>query len=286
MTILWYSELLQCPDCGAILSSQSGVLCEACGHAQPHAKPLDLRPKKNREVTLSFPTCTASMKVLETIDISRPTVAYRGPKAERDSSELFSAAMSLMPSEVKLLDLGCGPRDQAIVAEHFGWRYVGIDYDNPAADLLADAHSLPFQSDSFDAIISYAVFEHLSNPFVAVREAHRVLSPSGLFFGTVSLGEPFHNSFFHHTAWGVVSLLHSADFEILRLWPSYDTLRALADMGRYSKLVKWMLLAADVVNRRMPFLTPRKCFQWTQREKDMDALHRAGSVCFLARRRS
>ena len=74
-----------------------------------------------------------------------------------------------------------------------GYRYVGVDYSSSSADLLADAHSIPFGDNTFECVFSYAVLEHLHLPFLAIREIERVLSPSGLFVGTVSQGEPFHD---------------------------------------------------------------------------------------------
>ena len=82
-----------------------------------------------------------------------------------------------------------------------------MDYAHSEADLLADAHAIPFADDSFDCIFSYAVLEHLHNPFVALSEVARVLRPGGWFIGTVSQGEPFHSSYFHHTPWALLSLV-------------------------------------------------------------------------------
>ena len=84
-------------------------------------------------------------------------------------------------------------------------------------------------------MFSYAVLEHLYNPFLVFSELNRVLKPDGIFCGTVSQGEPFHNSFFHHTAWGVLTLANFGELEILRIWPSYDTIKALALIGRYPR---------------------------------------------------
>ena len=54
--------------------------------------------------------------------------------------------------------------------EHYGLAYVGIDYHTPEADLLADAHGIPFRDRTFDIVLSYAVLEHLYIPFLAARE--------------------------------------------------------------------------------------------------------------------
>lgn len=214
--------------------------------------------------------------------IERPKVTYDGPRAERDSSELFSAAAPWIKPNARLLDLGCGPRDQAAPAEHCGASYVGIDYSSERADLLADGHAIPFRDGTFDVVLSYAVLEHLYQPFLAVQEVARVLRPGGVFVGTVSQGEPFHDSFFHHTAWGLLTVLRPAGLRATRVWPSHDTLHALSTMGRYPRVLR---LAIEVIHRlgtAAPFLAPRKYFRWSPRERATDELHRAASVCFVA----
>ena len=161
-----------------------------------------------------------------------PGCHVRRPTRRSRFVGLFSAAEPWLSRGARLLDLGCGPRDQATPAGYFGLDYVGIDFDSANADIHADAHAIPFQNESFDAVVSYAVVEHLYNPFVAVAEVARVLRSGGIFFGAVC-GEPFHDSYFHHTAFGVMSVMREAGFHVTRLWPSYDTLQALAGMGRY-----------------------------------------------------
>jgi SAM-dependent methyltransferase len=216
------------------------------------------------------------------IVIERPAVTYTGPRAVRDSSELFSVAAPWIVPGARLLDLGCGPRDQAAPAEHGGVSYVGIDYSSEQADLLADAHAIPFRENTFDVVLSYAVLEHLYHPFLAVQEVARVLRPGGVYVGTVSLGEPFHDSFFHHTAWGLLTVLRPAGLRPLRLWPSHDTLHALSTMGRYPRALRMAIEAVHRLGVAAPFLAPRKFFRWSPRERAIDELHRAASVCFIA----
>lgn len=278
----WWAKSLVCPECGKPLTL-SDPRC-GCGFLATAGTPIDLRPKKALRCTLSLPAETSARADLGACNIERPPVTYDGPRAIRDSSELFSAVEPRLLPQARLLDLGCGPRDQAPVAEYLDLRYAGIDYSSPAADVLADAHALPFADSSFDLVFSYAVFEHLHNPFLAAAEVARVLVPGGVFFGTVSQGEPFHDSYFHHTAFGVLALLRSAGFVTQRLWPSYDTLHALATMGRYPRVTKILIEIIHRFARATPFLAPRAYFRSSVREKEAEALYRAASVCFVAER--
>lgn len=254
-----------------------------CASAFPAARNADFRPRKPRFEQLSVPVGLDPEAELSTIKLEAPDVTYAGPRGIRDGRELLSVLQQSLGSPGTVLDLGCGPRDQADPVLSLGHRYVGIDYSNPNADLLADAHSLPFRSGSFDFVLSFAVLEHLHNPFLALNEIRRVLKPGGIMCGTVSLGEPFHGSFLHHSAWGVVSVCRANHFEIMRLWPTQDTLKALSTMGRYPRVIRVLLKMLDRIHSGMPFLAPRK-MRWPQREKYIDRLHRAASIGFVIRR--
>ena len=284
ITEKWFSEFLRCPDCSAeLVLSAATIGCRACEFERPVLDHMDLRPINPRFADFSVSRTLRAQPAssLESIDTQRPRITYRGPPAERDSSELMSAISECINKNGSVLDLGCGPRDQAIPIEYLGYKYIGVDYTSESADFLADAHSIPFRTATFDCVLSYAVLEHLHNPFVAIREIERVLKRGGILVGTVAQGEPFHGSYFHHTAWGVISLVTSAtSMSIRRLWDSGDTLHSLARMGRYPKVIKIVLKSIATVHEKAPFLAPRR-MKWSKEEKRLDRIYRAGSICFL-----
>ena len=94
----------------------------------------------------------------------------------------------------KVLDLGC--RSGALT-EHFldGNEVVGVDVDEAAlakaeergiTPVVADVEErLPFEDESFDAIVAGELFEHLGFPETLVDEVHRVLEPGGVLVGSV-----------------------------------------------------------------------------------------------------
>ena len=278
----WYAADLACPDCSKPFERMEFLPSCPCGFAARPGPPPDFRPQHPKRRTVDFELGSRVEADLEACTIDNPLRRYDGPNASRDSAELFSAALPHLKPGMRLLDLGCGPRDQFVPASHLGLQYAGVDYQSEAADLLADAHATPFRDAAFDAILSYAVLEHLYNPQLALREAARVLRPGGVFFGTVSQGEPFHHSFFHHTAFGVLAVFRQARFTLDRIWPAYDTLHSLATMGRYPRAIRLLIDAVDVIDRRLPFLAPRRHFRATAREKQLERLHHTTSICFLA----
>lgn len=268
----WYLELLACPRRRApFVQSNGSLVCVPGGFSASCNGQLDLRLGKQQKVSLELPQVFDPERELAKVEFGRPRVTYQGPVGIRDSTELLSVLQECLGEPGRVLDLGCGPRDQAEGVESLGHQYVGIDMVSIGSDILADAHALPFANASFDYVLSYAVLEHLHNPFLALLEIKRVLKPGCVFVGTVSQGEPFHNSFFHHTTWGVLSLVCATGMELLRLWPCWDTLTGLAEMGRYPRVLRHAIRAIDRVHRRFSFLAPRK-MRWSTEEKLIDGI--------------
>lgn len=107
-----------------------------------------------------------------------------------------------------------------------------------------------------------------------------------MFVGTVPQGDRYHASFFHHTAWGVASLVATAPrLKITRLWDSGDTLFSLARMGRYPRVIRKLISLVARIDRRFPWLAPRRA-KWPESAKARDRLYRAGSICFVIRKRA
>ena len=113
--------------------------------------------------------------------------------------------VSLFPEEppasgTRLLELGCGPGFYAcrLSAEYPALRTTGVDLsetlirraqDRAAARQLsncsfqhADAHSLPYASESIDCIVVSRLFLIVPDKEGIVREIYRVLKPSGRCF--------------------------------------------------------------------------------------------------------
>lgn len=65
-----------------------------------------------------------------------------------------------------------------------------VDYTT--TDVLGIGECLPFKSNSFDAVFSLAVLEHVKDPFKCASEILRVLKPGGLVYVVVPFLQPFH----------------------------------------------------------------------------------------------
>jgi SAM-dependent methyltransferase len=86
-----------------------------------------------------------------------------------------------------------------------------VDYET--TDVLAVNEQLPFKQNSFDAVISSAVLEHVRHPFQCASEIIRVLKPGGKLLCCVPFLQPLHgypHHYFNMTHQGLRSLFEDA----------------------------------------------------------------------------
>jgi ubiquinone/menaquinone biosynthesis C-methylase UbiE len=67
----------------------------------------------------------------------------------------------------------------------------------PTTDIIGVNEKLPFKDNSFDAVFSAAVLEHVKDPFASAKEISRVLKPGGILMAFVPFLQPYHG-YPHH----------------------------------------------------------------------------------------
>lgn len=144
-----------------------------------------------------------------------------------------------------LLDVGAGnqPYREFLLSHTAVRSYTALDLQNSAhyskGDVSWDGVQMPLADESFDCAIATEVLEHCPEPLVTLREVHRVLKTSGVFFFTVPFLWPLHdapNDEFRYTPWSLERLLSQAGFTDIKLWPTGGWNAALAQsIGLYAR---------------------------------------------------
>jgi SAM-dependent methyltransferase len=123
-----------------------------------------------------------------------------------NSDDLFQNKLHLQRYEFALqniapnqsaLEVGAGLGVFSQMLNDHVARYAGVEIDPEACrkaglrigntDLIkqADAHELPFESNSFDVVVCFEVLEHLKDFRKALGEIRRVLRPSGRLIASI-----------------------------------------------------------------------------------------------------
>jgi SAM-dependent methyltransferase len=87
-----------------------------------------------------------------------------------------------------------------------------------STDILAVNEKLPFRDETFDAIFSFAVLEHVKDPFRSAQEIIRVLKRGGILYCVVPFLQPVHgypNHFYNMTSQGLCNLFDRKNIEIV-----------------------------------------------------------------------
>ena len=83
--------------------------------------------------------------------------------------------------------LNVGSANQRLIANS-----VNLDIvPGEGVDVVADAHCMPFESESFDVCILSAVLQCVRNPFVVAAEVNRVLKPGGVVLVDAPFVQPY-----------------------------------------------------------------------------------------------
>jgi SAM-dependent methyltransferase len=104
------------------------------------------------------------------------------------------------------LVLDCGAGKRPIYFDNVV-NYEIVDYDS--TDVLGVGEELPFVDETFDAVISVAVLEHVRDPFRCAREIARVLKRGGELYCAVPFLQPLHgypHHYFNATPQGIRAL--------------------------------------------------------------------------------
>jgi SAM-dependent methyltransferase/uncharacterized protein YbaR (Trm112 family) len=206
-----FSEILCCPACRSDLTAVDGgvVRCGSvrCGKSFPvvggrpvlideersifhHRDYQGVGPTSERASTESAEG-TGEKARLWLNRIPSPSVNLSAVRCFRTMKRLL-LARSAAPV-VLLVGGGIRGKGMSELTGEPAIRLINVDPSpNSTASLFCDAHDLPFQDGSVDAVVAQAVLEHVADPWRCVEEIHRVLKPNGIVYAETPFMQQVH----------------------------------------------------------------------------------------------
>jgi SAM-dependent methyltransferase/uncharacterized protein YbaR (Trm112 family) len=206
-----FSEILCCPACRSDLTAVDGgvVRCGSvrCGKSFPvvggrpvlideersifhHRDYQGVGPTSERASTESAEG-TGEKARLWLNRIPSPSVNLSAVRCFRTMKRLL-LARSAAPV-VLLVGGGIRGKGMSELTGEPAIRLINVDPSpNSTASVFCDAHDLPFQDGSVDAVVAQAVLEHVADPWRCVEEIHRVLKPNGIVYAETPFMQQVH----------------------------------------------------------------------------------------------
>lgn len=162
--------------------------------------------------------------------------------------------LAILASHMRILDIGGGLRISKDKSNRFDPRrawilpyiekheYVVMDpVPDYHPDVVGDIHAMPFPDNSEEAVLCFAVLEHIENPIKGVAEVRRVLKPGGSTFFYVPFlfyyhAEPgYYKDYWRFTHDAIEMLFRDfSKVEIVKVRGALETWIHLSPLGRIS----------------------------------------------------
>lgn len=147
-----------------------------------------------------------------------------------------------------VLDVGCGNKPYLVFFENKISSYTGCDVvqsDLEKVDVICEATKLDFSNEKFDTVFSTQVIEHVQDPFLMLREIHRVLKADGNLIVSAPFSWELHEEpydFFRYSKYGLKSMFEQAGFTVVKIVPNGGKWAAIAQL--------WLNIVYSTFSRR------------------------------------
>jgi glycosyltransferase involved in cell wall biosynthesis/ubiquinone/menaquinone biosynthesis C-methylase UbiE len=222
--------LIQIDDYGAWDGCKKAIL----DYSTQHDLFFDVHDIDGTGVWCTKPTQTKKPAVRPTPPCNE---AFVSPRLSPGFADLYIVRKSILERLEQaalnfsgiLLDVGCGQmpyREHILATNPNITHYIGLDFtqgkyaDLRKPDLTWDGDTIPLPDSSVDCAMATEVLEHCHNPLTVLKEIHRVLKPSGIFFFTIPFLWPIHDAphdHYRYTPFAMQKLLSDAGFEDIQV---------------------------------------------------------------------
>jgi SAM-dependent methyltransferase len=152
-------------------------------------------------------------------------------------SSLIQQLKSIAPrARGRLLDVGCGEKPYEPIFRPYVKEYIGVEHQETFSathastrsskpDVYYDGKVLPFESQTFDTVISVQVLEHTPYPQNLVNEMTRVVKSGGLVIVSAPFSFRLHeepHDYFRYTPHGLRTMFELAGLVVEDIWSERD----------------------------------------------------------------
>jgi SAM-dependent methyltransferase len=162
----------------------------------------------------------------------------------------------------RLLDFGCGRkpyRDLFSVSEYIGLdtHTGGHDHAGEDVDTYYEGRALPFEDNSFDAVFSSQVLEHVVDIDLSLSELFRVIRPGGQILATLPFVWCEHeqpHDFRRYTTFGIEALLARHGFTQIEVDRSGSAVETVTQLWIACVVRRWLPRAPFLRRLLVPIL--------------------------------
>lgn len=185
---------LRCAACqGALSRQEHALICGACGASFPVVRGVPIVIDEAKSL-FRVAECAATAEAeaaghggVSWREKARAALERLGPPvginmAGAPMLKLLASKLREETPAPRVLVLGGGSLGVGMRALTDDPAFVLAESDiafGPRTNVILDAHHLPFEDATFDAVVAQAVFEYIIDPFHVADEIHRVLRPRG-----------------------------------------------------------------------------------------------------------
>jgi len=211
-------DLLICPECGApLVLEDSQLRCSQCGQVV--------------SLTNGIPVFTPVAGEI------RPSEKLaRGPDTgtpwRKANWRFLEAQLAQLPAEARILDVGAGRGDFAVLLDRF--QTIALDiYPYPEVDLVCDLTVCnPFRPASFEVIVLMNVLEHIYDTQALLAHLAELLKPGGRLIVAIPFLVKLHQTpvdFVRFTHYALQRFAPAHGFELEVLEGYYDPIFFLSE---------------------------------------------------------
>ncbi len=211
-------DLLVCHECGAPLAVEDSQLrCSKCGQVVSLTNGIPIFTPVAGEIR-------PSEKLIRGSDTGTPW--------RKANWRFLEAQLTQLPGEARILDVGAGRGDFAVLLDRFHTTALDI-YPYPEVDLVCDLTVCnPFRPASFEAIVLMNVLEHVFDTQALLARLSELLKPGGRLIVAIPFLVKLHQTpvdFVRYTHYALQRFAPEHGFELEVLEGYYDPIFFLSE---------------------------------------------------------